>query len=114
MRKQTNNNRSEKIASKVQTLVGQILRDSYSEDKLLSGVSLTGSESHGGLSFVKLFYYSRSDDTDSVQKRLDDNLKTIRFELAQKLNQKSVPNLRFIYDDSLDRATRIEKLLENI
>lgn len=114
MNKDITNNRSARIASKVQTLVAEILRDNFTDDKFLSGISLSGAESHGGLSFVKLFYYTRTDDVKAVQKRLDQVMKIIRFELAQRLDQKFVPNLRFVYDDTLERADRIEKLLKNI
>ena len=114
MKKQINSNRGERIASKVQILVAEILRDNYVDDKFISGVSLVGSQSHGGLSFIKLFYYTRADDLKPVQKRLEEITKMVRFELAQRIEQKYVPNIRFVYDDTLERANRIEKLLENI
>ncbi len=113
-RKQLNSNRGDRIASKVQTLVAEILRDNYSDDALLSGVSLVGGVSHGGLQFVKLFYYSRSNDIAMVQKRLDEVTKTVRFELAARMNQKYVPEIKFEYDDTLDRAARIDELLNNL
>ena len=113
-RKQLNSNRGDRIASKVQTLVAEILRDNYSDDALLSGVSLVGGVSHGGLQFVKLFYYSRSNDITMVQKRLDEVMKTVRFELAARMNQKYVPEIKFEYDDTLDRAARIDELLNNL
>ena len=113
-KKQTNSNRGERIASKVQTLVAEILRDNYSDDALISGISLVGAVSHGGLQFVRLFYYSRSDDIATVQKKLDDATKTIRFELAARMNQKYVPEIQFVYDDTLERAQRIDELLNNL
>ena len=113
-KRQTNSNRGDRIASKVQTLVAEILRDNYADDALLAGVSLVGAVARGGLQFVKLFYYSRSGDVALVQKRLDDVTKTIRFELAARMNQKYVPELRFEYDDTLDRAARIDDLLNNL
>jgi ribosome-binding factor A len=61
-----------------------------------------------------LFYYTRADDLKPVQKRLEEITKMVRFELAQRIEQKYVPNIRFVYDDTLERANRIEKLLENI
>ena len=88
--------------------------DNYADDALLAGVSLVGAVARGGLQFVKLFYYSRSGDVALVQKRLDDATKTIRFELAARMNQKYVPELRFEYDDTLDRAARIDDLLNNL
>ena len=113
-KKQTNSNRGDRIASKVQTLVAEILRDEFADDALLSGVSLVGAVSHGGLQFVRLFYYSRSSDVAAVQKRLDDVTKTIRFELAARMNQKYVPEIKFEYDDTLERAARIDDLLNNL
>ena len=113
MKKQTNSNRSEKIASKVQTLVAEILQHDFSDDDLIKGVSLVGAESHGGMQFVKLFFYSR-EKREETQKRLDEITKMVRFSLAQKINQKYVPELRFVYDDTLERANRIEELLNNL
>ena len=113
-KKQLNSNRGDRIASKVQTLVAEILRDNYADDALLSGVSLVGAVSHGGLHFVRLFYYSRITDIDAVQRRLDDVTKTIRFELAARMDQKYVPEIKFEYDDTLERAQRIDDLLNNL
>ena len=70
IKKQTNSNRGEKIASKVQTLVAEILQHDYMDDDLIKGVSLVGAESHGGMQFVKLFFYSR-ENKEETQKKLD-------------------------------------------
>ena len=113
-KRQTNSNRGDRIASKVQTLVAEILRDNYADDAVLSGVSLVGAVSRGGLQFVRLFYYSRNSDVEMVQKRLEDVTKTVRFELAARMNQKYVPEIKFEYDDTLDRAQRIDDLLNSL
>jgi ribosome-binding factor A len=113
-KQQTNSNRGERVASKVKTIVSTILRDIYYEDNILSGVSLVGTQSGGGMQFIKLFYYTRNEDKKLVQKRLDDITKTIRFELASRIDQKYVPDIRFVYDDTMERASRIDELLANI
>lgn len=114
MKKQNNSGRSARVASKVQTLVAEILRDNYGEDKLISGVSLVGAVAHGGLQFVRLFYYSRNPDVTAVQRRLDEITRTVRYELGARMNQKYVPDIRFEYDDTLDRAERIDELLKQV
>lgn len=114
VKKQINSNRAERIAAKVQTQVAEILRDNYSDDAIIAGVSLVGSVAHGGLQFVRLFYYSRNENVDVVQKRLDEITRSVRFELAARLNQKYVPDIRFEYDDTLERASRIDALLESL
>lgn len=113
-KKNTNSNRPDRIAAKVQTIVAEILRDKYSDDPIICGVSLVGSVSHGGLQFVRLYYYSRSSDTTAVQRRLDEISRSVRFELASRMNQKYVPDIRFEYDDTLERAARIDELLDRI
>ena len=110
-KKQFNSNRGERVASKVQTLVAEILRDNYSDDALIAGVSLVGADSHGGLQFVRLFFYTRNEDIKAVQARLDSITRTVRFELAARMNQKYVPDIRFQYDDTLEKAARIDELL---
>ena len=112
LKKQTNSNRGEKIASKVQTLVAEILQRNFMDDDLIRGVSLVGAESRGGMQFVKLFFYAH-DKKEETQKRLDEITKMIRFELAKKIDQKYVPEIRFVYDNTLERADRIEEILNN-
>ena len=113
-RKKINSNRNDRVASKVQTLVAEILRDNYAEDPLLSGVSLVGSVAHGGLQYVRLFFVSHDDNIANVQKKLDEETRAIRFELAQKMNQKYVPEIKFMYDDTIERAARLDELLKKI
>lgn len=110
----TDSNRNERIAAKVQTIVAEILRDNYAEDPILSGVSIVGSVARGGLQFVRLFFYCRTDDIDAAQRRLDIETKTIRFQMGQRLDQKYVPQIRFTYDDTLERAEKMDALLSNL
>ena len=113
-KKQFNSNRGERVASKVQTLVAEILRDIYGDDPLISGGSLVGADAHGGLQFVRLYFYTHNLDVAAVQARLDAITRTVRFELAARMNQKYVPDIKFAYDDTLERAARIDELLSNL
>ncbi|MBQ7185643.1 MAG: ribosome-binding factor A [Alphaproteobacteria bacterium] len=113
-KKQINSNRNDRVASKVQTLVAEILRDNYAEEPLIAGVSLVGAVAHGGLQFVKLFFVARSNDVAAVQKKLDAETRAIRFELARRMNQKYVPEIKFAYDDTMERAARIDELLDKL
>ncbi len=113
-KRQFNSNRGERVAAKVQTLVAEILRDNYGDDAVVGGVSLVGAVAHGGLQFVRLFFYTRNPDVGAVQKKLDDITKNVRFELAARMNQKYVPDIKFQYDDTLEKAARIDELLNNL
>ena len=110
----SDSNRNERIAAKVQTIVAEIIRNNYADDPILSGVSIVGSVARGGLQFVRLFFHCHTDDIDTVQRRLDIETRTIRFQMGQKLDQKYVPQIRFTYDDTLERAEKIDELLNNL
>ncbi len=110
----TDSNRNERVAAKVQTLVAEILQNNYADDPVLSGVSLVGAVAHGGLQFVRLFFYCRTNDIDVAQRRLDIETKTIRYQMGQKLDQKYVPQIKFTYDDTLERAAKIDEILDNL
>ena len=113
-KKISDSNRNDKIAAKVQTIVAEILRDKYADDPVLSGVSLVGAVARGGLQFVRLYFYCRTDDIDVAQRRLDIETKTIRFLMGQQIDQKYVPQIKFTYDDTLERAAKIDELLNNL
>ncbi len=113
-KKHVNSNRGERVAAKVQTLVAEILRDNYGDDAIIAGVSLVGAVAHGGLQFVRLFFYTRNENINAVQKRLDEITRSVRFELAARMNQKYVPDIKFQYDDTLEKAARIDELLNNL
>ena len=110
----SDSNRNERIAAKVQTIVAAIIRNNYADDPILSGVSIVGSVARGGLQFVRLFFHCHTDDIDTVQRRLDIETRTIRFQMGQKLDQKYVPQIRFTYDDTLERAEKMDALLSNL
>lgn len=114
MKKRTTSNRPERIASKVQTLVAGILRANYGDDTILGHVNLVGSAASGGGQFVRLFYYVHDIRPENVQKRLDEITRAIRYELAGQMNQRYVPEIKFEYDDTLERAQRIDDLLNSI
>jgi ribosome-binding factor A len=109
-----NSNRPERIAAKVQMLVAEILRDEFSDDAVIKNVSLAGSVAHGGMQFVKLYYHFHGADHAPAGRRLDNITKMVRFELARRMNQKYVPEIRFEYDDTLERASRIDALLGGV
>jgi ribosome-binding factor A len=107
-----NHNRGDRVASNIRRHVAEILQSDYAEDPILSRVSIVDVAS--GLQFIKLFYYVRGGADRNVQKHLDMTTPAIRHKLAARIHQKYVPNIRFDYDDTLEKSERIDELLRNI
>ena len=106
-------NRPMRMSAKIQTAVSEILLNEYSDDPLIRDVSLSGFKSGGGVRFVQLFYHLREPSKRAdTQKRLNTITPTVRMSLAKKIDQKYVPEIRFDYDDTLEKSARIEDLLK--
>ena len=95
--------RGDKVAMTVRQFVAEIIRDLFPD----LGITIVDAKSGGGLQFVRIFYQGQITDFSKIKTQ-------IRYELAGRMNQKYVPELDFVYDDTLESADRIEKLLKNI
>lgn len=94
--------RGDKIAATVRQFVAEIIRDNFAQ----LNVTIVDAESHGGLTFVRVFYQGDKTDFSKIKQQ-------IRYELAHRMNQRYVPDIDFTYDDSLEKSEKIEELLKN-
>jgi len=109
--------RKDKLGKQLQKDLGEIV-DAASK-QLLPGVMVTVLEVEvtPDLGLAKVFLsFLNSKDKEKDLAILQDNKATIRHYLAQKLkNQmRKIPDVQFYADDRIDRAARIEELLNKI
>lgn len=64
-----------------------------------------------GTDFARIYVSANSDIVDEITEKLNENKKFIRYQLAQRLTIKTVPDIRFITDETYEKAKRIEELL---
>ena len=107
--------RTERVADLIRREMMDILMRKM-RDPRLSFISVTGVEVSGDLSSAKIWLSS----LDGVEKRaeivkvLTHAGPYLRRELAPRLGLREVPDLRFAYDESIERGARIEDLLRKI
>ena len=79
-------------------------------------ITITDVELSKDLRYGKI-YYSVLGGQDAVERTEEffrENHKQLRMELAHKIRIKFMPELRFIYDKSIERGQRISELLDRI
>jgi ribosome-binding factor A len=108
-----NTRRTKRIADLITREISGIVQREV-KDPRIGLVTFTGAEVSSDLSSAKVFYSVLGDEKqrEDTQIGLDRAKGYIRREIAQRLNTKTTPNLRFVYDNSMDRAIRLEELLE--
>ena len=106
--------RQSKIARLIQKELSEIF---LLQAKSMNGVlvSVTAVRVSPDLSIARVYIsVFPSDRGDEIVKNLNDNMRSIRFELGNRLRHqlRIIPELKFFIDDSLDYLERIDELLK--
>jgi len=106
--------RSARVAELIQEKMVEILRDIKDLNKGL--LTVTKVKLTDDLQTCRIFYsvIGTQDDIKSSEKVLTDNLKQIRFRLAQSVNLRRTPTIEFKYDDSGEKVIRVFELFDKI
>ena len=91
-----------------------IILNEEAHNEVLKNVSITDVTVDSDLTFAKVYFMTRLEDHEMVEKELNEASGFIRKELAHSLNLRSTPELKFVYDKSLDYGDRIEKIIDKI
>ncbi len=104
--------RSRRVGEEIRRIVSEALRRDF-QDPRLEFVSVTEVEVSGDLSQARIFFSSLKGKEAAVgaEHALHASCGRLRRTLARQLKLRVVPELRFEYDDSLDRGARISALL---
>lgn len=105
--------KTKRIASDMMRAISIILNEE-AENEVLKKVSITDLTVDSDLTFAKVYFMTRLDDKTFVENELNEAASFIRKELAHSLNLRSTPELKFVYDKSLDYGERIEDIIDKI
>ena len=104
----------ERINSDILKYLSNILM-TESRDELLKTITLTEVDTSKDLSYAKVYFTSILDmPHEEITKEINEASSFLRVELAKVLNVRNIPELHFIYDTSVEYATKIEKIINKI
>lgn len=106
------NLKGEKVASDMQRELGNILL-LEAKDEDFKHVTITDCDVTNDLSFAKI-YFITTDDREKVTKDLNNAAGFFRSLLAERLQIRHTPELRFIFDESIEYGQKIEKIIEKL
>ncbi|MDR2708450.1 MAG: 30S ribosome-binding factor RbfA [Elusimicrobiota bacterium] len=106
--------RAQRVGELIKETVANIVRDFDGLDAAL--VSITQVKLSDDLLNCKI-YFSVFGDEETVKKNeliLKDNIREVRHQIAVKLNLRRTPEIRFIYDDSNEKASKVLEIMERL
>ena len=85
------------------------------KDPNIKFVTVTGCEITSDLSFAKVFVtiFDKEKKID-IMKSLDKAKSFIRGELSKRVEIRHTPELRFVFDDSIEYGEKIDKIIEGL
>ncbi|MDH3199000.1 MAG: 30S ribosome-binding factor RbfA [Candidatus Krumholzibacteria bacterium] len=107
--------RIQRINEAIKELVSELLV-SRIRDPRVGLVTITSVRVSRDLSFAKV-YYSVMGDTaarEETRKGLTSAGSFLRNAISEELGMRTAPELRFVYDDTIDRSMRIEEKLREV
>ena len=94
--------------------ISQILQNEV-KDPNIKFVTVTGCEITNDLSFCKVFVtVFEEEKKKEVMKALDGAKSFIRGQISQRVEIRHTPELRFVFDDSIEYGNKIEKIIESL
>ena len=107
--------RSEKVAEAIQQIVSELLIRGL-KDPRIGFVTITGVRMTDDLSMARIFFsvVGSEEDKKNTLAGLKSASGFIRKEVGTQLKLRHVPEIHFRFDDSLERANTIERLLRQI
>jgi ribosome-binding factor A len=110
--------RSDRIAEQVRRELNELLRSEVKDPRLaghLGLLTLTDVDVSSDYSHAKVFYTTLGDDT--ARRELADGLTRLsgflRRELGKRIRLHHIPQLHFVYDESVERGTRLSRLIDD-
>jgi ribosome-binding factor A len=103
--------RADRISAELRRLIGAMVHEAV-RDHALPSVSVSDVEVTKDFDSATVYVTVLAPETakDTV-KALNEMAKEFRHQLSQTMRMRRVPELRFRYDDSVDRGERIDELL---
>ena len=104
----------ERIASHLVRELSNILHDE-ARNEVLKNITITAAEVSADISVAKVYYTYLGDyDRKFVEDELKNASSFLRTELAERIEIRHTPELRFHFDESVEYGTNIERILNQI
>ena len=105
--------RSLRIGDQIQRELADLIRNEL-KDPRIHMITLTGVDVSHDYAHAKVFYTTLHDEADNflIQNGLDNAAGFLRSQLLHRLKLRVIPQLHFIYDESVERGMRLSRLID--
>jgi ribosome-binding factor A len=104
--------RSDRMSAQILRIIAVAVREEFEYDKELKHVAISDVDVSRDLSTATVYFNTLFPEYHAdALKVLNENAPFLRSILAKKIRARRVPELRFVYDASLERGANLESLI---
>ena len=103
----------ERLNDQIQEVISEILQKEVKNPDL-KFVTITGCEVTNDLSFCKVYFTVFNKDSKETLKELNGASSFIRGEISKRIEIRHTPELKFIYDESIEYGRKIDAIIDKI
>ena len=106
--------RAQRVGEQIQRELALLLREHVKDPRVVQ-VTITAVETSPDLSHAKVFvtHLAGSEHADDAVQALQRTAGYLRTELSHRMQLYSVPQLHFVYDDSIESGMRMSQLIDD-
>ncbi len=102
--------RSHRVAEQMQRELADLLMFEV-KDPRIGMITITAVEVTGDMAHAKIFY-SAAKPSENMQNGLEKSAGFLRTQLAKRMLLRTVPQLHFVYDASIDNGMKMSQLID--
>lgn len=109
--------RNERVRKALMKEIADILQKDIRDSRISGLVSIMDVEVSHDNSYAKVYYSIFGSDEEAKTKTkeaIQQHAPKIRHEVGKRIRLRLTPELRFIFDDSIERGTKVTELLNKI
>ena len=108
--------RNERVRTELMREISDILRRDIQDARISGVVSIVDVEVSHDNSYAKVFYsvFGSDEQKGKTKEAIEQNKPKIRYEVGKRIRLRVTPELRFIYDDSIERGSKVTEIIDKI
>lgn len=104
--------RTDRIAELIQRELAQVIQQEVKDPRLPAFITISGVQVSKDLSHAKVYFTVFKSDPVETAVILNTTASYLRTVLAKSLRLRTVPQLHFVYDESIEYGNRLSRLID--
>ena len=108
--------RNERVRKELMREISDILRTEIRDSRISGIVSIIDVEVSHDNSFAKVYYsvFGSPEQVDKTKDAIEHHVSKIRYEVGKRIRLRLTPELKFIYDNSIERGSKVTEIIDKI